>query len=172
MWYRKVLASLPGIATNSAGEKQSNLDQEIQGLNVQAEQLYPELEKMLKELNFDPKEYESLPDHARKNIWDIIVHKYDTNLYNDFEDSDTPGFDATEARRHSPYHSNPAFTSMEEQLEATRHDTVDREPNNMLQAEKGNGGMAMFNGKGVPQYASGKGARMFYDNLPSNQTLV
>ena len=57
MWYRKVLASLPGIATNSAGEKQSNLDQEIQGLNVQAEQLYPELEKMIKELNFDPKEY-------------------------------------------------------------------------------------------------------------------
>jgi hypothetical protein len=61
---------------------------------------------------------------------------------------------------------------MEEQLEATRHQGVDREPNNMLQAEKGSGGMSMLNGEGVPQYASGKGARMFYDNLPSNQTLV
>jgi hypothetical protein len=171
MWYRKVLASLPGIL-DAPVEKGNNLDQEIQGLNVQVEQLYPELEKMLKELNFDPKEYESLPAHARKNIWDIIVHKYDTNLYNNFEDSDTPGFDATEARRHSPFHSNPAFTSMEEQLEATRHDTVDREPNNMLQAEKGKGGMTMLNGNGVPQYASGKGAPMFYDNLPSNRTLV
>ena len=171
MWYRKVLASLPGIST-SADNKTNNLDQEVKDLNVSANQLYPELEKMLKELNFDPKEYESLPDHARKNIWDIIVHKYDTNLYNTFEDSDTPGFDATEARRHSPYHTNPTFTSIEEQLEATRHQSVDREPNNMLQAEKGNGGMSMLNGQGVPQYASGKGARMFYDNLPSNQTLV
>ena len=171
MWYRKVLASLPGIS-NSSGQAKSILEQEVVGLNATAEQLYPELEKMLKELNFDPKEYEALPDHARRNIWDIIVHKYDTNLYNTFEDSDTPGFDATEARRHSPYHSNPAFTSMEEQLEATRHETVDREPNNMLQAEKGSGGMTMLNGNGVPQYASGKGARMFYDNLPSNQTLV
>ena len=171
MWYRKVIAGLPGIQ-NSKVDKVNNLDQEIKGLNVSAEQLYPELEQMLKELNFNPKEYESMPDHARKNIWDIIVHKYDTNLYNSYEDSDTPGFDATEARRHSPYHTNPAFTSMEEQLEATRHDTVDREPNNMLQAEKGNGGMTMLNGRGIPQYASGKGARMFYDNLPSNQTLV
>jgi hypothetical protein len=171
MWYRKVLASLPGIST-SADNKTNNLDQDIEGLGVGANQLYPELEKMLKEMNFDPKEYESLPDHARKNIWDIIVHKYDTNLYNTFEDSDTPGFDATEARRHSPYHTNPTFTSIEEQLEATRHQSVDREPNNMLQAEKGNGGMSMLNGQGVPQYASGKGARMFYDNLPSNQTLV
>ena len=171
MWYRKVIAGLPGIQA-AKEDKTNNLDQEVQDLNVPAEQLYPELEKMLKELNFNPKEYESMPDHARKNIWDIIVHKYDTNLYNNFEDSDTPGFDATEARRHSPYHTNPGFTSMEEQLEATRHDTVDREPNNMLQAEKGNGGMTLLNGRGAVQYASGKGAPMFYDNLPSNQTLV
>ena len=171
MWYRKVFASLPGIS-NSTDKKINKLDQDMQGLNASADQLYPELEKMLEELNFDPKEYESLPDHARKNIWDIIVHKYDTNLYNTFEDSDTPGFSATEARRHSPYHTNPAFTSIEEQLEATRHHSVESETNNMLQAEKGKGGMTMLNGEGVPQYASGKGARMFYDNLPSNQTLV
>lgn len=171
MWYRKVIAGLPGIS-NSNVQKESILDQEVQGLNVTAEDLYPELEKMLKEMNFSPNEYEKLPDHARRNIWDILVHKYDTNLYNTFEDSDTPGFDATEARRHSPYHSNPSETTLEEQLEATRHETVDREPNNSLQAEKGKGGMTLLNGNGAPQYASGKGARMFYDNLPSNQTLV
>ena len=171
MWYRKVLASLPGISS-SIDSNSNNLDKDMQGLNASAEQLYPELEKMLEELNFNSYEYAALPEHARKNIWDIVVHKYDTNLYNPVKDSDTPGLDATEARRHSPYHTNPAFTSMEEQLEATRHQGVDREPNNMLQAEKGSGGMTMLNGNGVPQYASGKGARMFYDNLPSNQTLV
>jgi hypothetical protein len=50
--------------------------------------------------------------------------------------------------------------------------TVDRTPNNMQQAEKGNGGYTLLNGNGAPQLASGKGARMFYDNLPSNITLV
>ena len=115
MWYRQVIASLPGVQGNSqaVGEKTTKLDSEVKDLNVPPDQLYPELEKMLKDLNFDPEEYESLPDHARKNIWDIIVHKYDTNLYNNFEDSDTPGFDATEARRHSPYHSNPSETTLE-----------------------------------------------------------
>lgn len=171
MWYRKVIASLPGIQAFENQDK-SVLQKDISGLNATIEQLYPELEKMLSDLNMTTHEYKSLPDHARRNIWDIIVHKYDTNLYNAVNDSDTPGFDATEARRHSPYHSNPSFTSLEEQLEATRHNTVDSEPNNMLQAEKGNGGMTMLNGSGVAQYASGKGARMFYDNLPSNQTLV
>jgi hypothetical protein len=68
---------------------------------------------------------------------------------------------------------NPTFTTIEEQLESTRHDTVDNVPNNMLQAEKGRGSMYLFNGNGAPQYASGKGdPSLFMDNLPSTMTLV
>jgi hypothetical protein len=68
---------------------------------------------------------------------------------------------------------NPTFITIEEQLESTRHDTVDNVPNNMLQAEKGRGGMFLFNGNGAPQYASGKGdPSLFMDNLPSTMTLV
>jgi hypothetical protein len=43
----------------------------------------------------------------------------------------------------------------------------------MLQVEKGKGGMSMKNGEGTIQYNSGKGdPSVFYDNLPSNKTLV
>ena len=47
MWYRKVIASLPGISS-STDSKSNSLDKDVQGLNVSANQLYPELEKMIK----------------------------------------------------------------------------------------------------------------------------
>ena len=164
MWYRT--AQLAGIKPKSL------LTQETDVLGVIPEKFYPELDEVLKQVNITPEHYNDLPIHAKKALWDIIVHKLDRNTYNSFEDTDTPGFDASQARRHSPFHANPNQTTLEEQLEATRHDTIDNIPNNMQQAEKGNGGMELFNGNGAPQYASGKGGRLFYDNLPSNITLV
>lgn len=164
MWYR--IAQLNGITQNNP------LDGYASELGIVPEKFYPELTDVLKEIGMSAEHYNDLPVHAKKSIWDIIVHKLDRNTYNPFEDSDTPGFDAEQARRHSPYHTNPSETTLEEQLEATRHDTIDSVPNNMQQAEKGRGGMELLNGNGAPQYASGKGGRLFYDNLPSNITLV
>ena len=40
MWYRKVIAGLPGIQGDKT-DKTNNLDKEMIGLNVPAEQLYP-----------------------------------------------------------------------------------------------------------------------------------
>lgn len=167
MWYRIVKAQIGGGAVQQSDFQKNEVPQ-----NQIPDQLRPELVKILGDLGISPDQYCNLPAESQKFIWDVLVYKNDTNLYNEIEDSDTPGFDATEARRHSPYHSNPAYTTIEEQLEATRHDTVDNVPNNMQQAEKGSGDMYLFNGNGAPQYASGKGARMFYDNLPSDRTLV
>jgi hypothetical protein len=167
MWYRVVKAQIGGGAI----QNDSISNNEVPQSEIPTE-LRPELIKILSDLGISPDQYCNLPEESQKYIWDILVYKNDTNLYNEMEDSDTPGFDATEARRHSPYHQNPSFTTLEEQLEATRHDTVDNVPNNMQQAEKGNGGMALLNGNGAPQYASGKGGRLFYDNLPSDRTLV
>lgn len=167
MWYRIVKAQFGGGAVQAPQGQFDSVNQKE--LPVE---LRPELVKILKDLGVSVEQYCNLPDESKKYIWDILVNKDDTNLYNSVNDSDTPGFDAAEARRHSPYHKNPNETTLEEQLEATRHDTVDNEPNNMLQAEKGRGGMFLLNGSGAAQYASGKGGRLFYDNLPSNQTLV
>lgn len=167
MWYRIVKAQIGGGVIQTP-----NSDVNVLPQNMIPDQLRPELMKILKDLGITEDQYCEMDSAQQKMIWDILVTKNDTNLYNSVNDSDTPGFDATEARRHSPYHANPSFTTLEEQLEATRHDTVDNVPNNMLQREKGNGDMFLLNGSGAAQYASGKGARMFYDNLPSNQTLV
>lgn len=167
MWYRIVKSQINiGTVGNGASDIQ------ILPQNQISNKLRPELVKILKDLNISDEEFCAMPEEAQKSIWDILVTKNDTNLYNSVNDSDTPGFDATEARRHSPHHTNPTETTLEEQLEATRHDTVNNTPNNMLQREKGNGGMFLLNGAGAAQYASGKGGRLFYDNLPSNITLV
>ncbi len=167
MWYRTAFANAPQIQSNSP------LIEHAGELGVVPEKFYPELQETLEELGITAEHYADLPEHSKKSIWDIIVHKLDRNTYNSFEDSDTPGMDANQARRHSPYHSNPTITTMEEQLEATRFNTVDNVPNNMLQAEKGKGGYEFLNGNGVPQYASGKGdPSVFMDNLPSTVTLV
>jgi hypothetical protein len=165
MWYR--------IAVDQANQYGTPLQGIAQELNVVPEKFYPELQETLQEIGIDPNQYKDLPDHAKKSIWDVIVHKLDKNTYNSFEDTDTPGMVATQARRHSPYHSNPTETTVENQLEELRHDTIDNVPNNMLQAEKGRGGMTLLNGNGFPQYSSGKGdPSVFMDNLPSTVTLV
>jgi hypothetical protein len=63
----------------------------------------------------------------------------------------------------------PIYQTLEDQLEDRHYeeDTV-----NMLQVEKGKGGMYMKNGEGFTQYNSGKTPTVFYDNLPFNKTLV
>lgn len=168
MWYRIVKAQLGGGIVQQSNPDANEVPQET--LPVE---LRPELVKILKDLGISVDQYCNLPEQSKKYIWDVLVYKDDTNLYNSVNDSDSPGLEASEARRHSPFHTNPAFTTIEEQLEATRHNTVDNVPNNMLQAEKGRGGMHLLNGSGAVQYATGKGdPSIFMDNLPSNITLV
>ena len=67
--------------------------------------------------------------------------------------------------------NDPRFQTLKSQLENGRH--YEEDSTNMLQVEKGKGGMSMKNGEGVTQYNSGKGdPSVFYDNLPSNKSLV
>ena len=166
MWYRIVKAQTQGLPS-------TQLESPAQEIGVVPERFYPELQQVLEEIGMSPEHYNDLPEHAQKSIWDIIVHKLDKNTYNAVNDSDTPGLDAEQARRHSPYHTNPTFTTLEEQLDATRHDTVDSVPNNMQQAEKGKGGEFLLNGNGYPQRAKGYGnPAIFMDNLSSIKTMV
>lgn len=166
MWYRIVKAQTQGLPS-------SELESHAQEIGVVPEKFYPELLQVLEEIGMSPEHYNDLPEHAQKSVWDIIVHKLDKNTYNPVNDSDTPGLDAEQARRHSPYHTNPTFTTLEEQLDATRHDTVDSVPNNMQQAEKGKGGEFLLNGNGYPQRAKGYGnPAIFMDNLSSIKTMV
>lgn len=166
MWYRIVKAQIGGGAKRSF-----DADKQIQNFGIDSEKLHPELIKLLEDMDLTVDDYCNMTDNVKKSLWDIIINKVDTNLYNSVNDSDTPVFEAVEARRHSDFHDNPEFTPLESQLESARHNTVN-EPNNMLQAEKGRGGMFLLNGNGFPQYSSGKGDPIFMDNLPSSKRLV
>jgi hypothetical protein len=166
MWYRIVKAQTQGLPS-------SDLQSHAQEIKVIPEKFYPELQQVLEEIGMSSEQYHDLPEHAQKSIWDIIVHKLDKNTYNPVNDSDTPGLDAEQARRHSPFHTNPTVTTLEEQLEATRHDPVDSVPNNMQQAEKGKGGEFLLNGNGYVQRSTGRGnPAIFMDNLSSIKTMV
>jgi hypothetical protein len=172
MWYRIITAQTQQVQPQQS-QFHSQLTEETDQLGIVPEKFYPELQELLEEIGLTAEHYGDLPEHAKKSVWDIIVHKLDRNTYNSFNDSDTPGFDAEQARRHSPYHKNPSETTLEEKLEATRHDTVDNVPNNMQQAEKGKGGEFLLNGNGFPQRAKGYGnPAIFMDNLSSIQTMV
>lgn len=64
----------------------------------------------------------------------------------------------------------PIYQTLEDQLE-DRH--YEEDSINMLQVEKGKGGMRLKDGNGLVQYNSGKGMpSVFVDNLPFNKTLV
>lgn len=76
----------------------------------------------------------------------------------------------TEDVRYPENEPLPIYQTLEDQLEErhSEEDTV-----NMLQVEKGKGGMRLKNGEGIYQYNSGKGMpSIFYDNLPFNETWV
>jgi hypothetical protein len=63
---------------------------------------------------------------------------------------------------------SPLYTSLESQLNNIRPE--DQTSMNMYQ--KGKGGLSLLNGEGEYRLKSGKGATMFFDNMPSDRTLI
>jgi len=62
----------------------------------------------------------------------------------------------------------PLFTSLESQLNKIRPE----DQLNMNVYQKGKGGIDLYNGEGEYRLKSGKGATMFFDNVPSDKTLI
>ena len=63
---------------------------------------------------------------------------------------------------------SPLFTSLESQLNKIRPE----DQLNMNVYQKGKGGIDLYNGEGEYRLKSGKGATMFFDNVPSDKTLI
>ena len=62
----------------------------------------------------------------------------------------------------------PLFISLESQLNKIRPE----DQLNMNVYQKGKGGIDLYNGEGEYRLKSGKGATMFFDNMPSDKTLI
>jgi hypothetical protein len=140
------------------------LQQSLQALGVDANYMYPELMELIESLNLNADEIAK--DTNKLNaLFDILVNRSNTNIPQD--DDHSAGFEGMEARRHSPVHTNPDETPMEELLETTRHKTTNVPT--MHDIQKTQGELSIH---GMPQYAVGKqNPLMMNIELPSNRTL-
>ena len=75
MWYRTVIA-------------QSLLEQQLSPFDIQKEKMYPELEQLLLKMGKTTDEYFAMNKEQQREIWEMLVTRSDTNLYNEFEDED------------------------------------------------------------------------------------
>jgi hypothetical protein len=140
------------------------LQRSLNALGVNADYMYPELMELIESLNLNADEIAQ--DTNKLNaLFDILVNRSNTNIPQD--DDHSAGFEGMEARRHSPVHTNPDETPMEELLETTRHKTTNVPT--MHDVQKTQGHLSIH---GMPQYAVGKqNPLMMNMDLPSNRTL-
>jgi hypothetical protein len=140
------------------------LQRSLNALGINADYMYPELMELIESLNLNADEIAQ--DTNKLNaLFDILVNRSNTNIPED--DDHSAGFEGMEARRHSPVHTNPDETPMEELLETTRHKTTNVPT--MHDVQKTQGHLSIH---GMPQYAVGKqNPLMMNMDLPSNRTL-
>jgi hypothetical protein len=140
------------------------LQRSLNALGINADYMYPELMELIESLNLNADEIAQ--DTNKLNaLFDILVNRSNTNIPKD--DDHSAGFEGMEARRHSPVHTNPDETPMEELLETTRHKTTNVPT--MHDVQKTQGHMSIH---GMPQYSVGKqNPLMMNMDLPSNRTL-
>ena len=111
-----------------------------------------------------------------KRLWDTLVNRTDTvgshpgdaPLTSDGDPlDDGPAVEAEEARRMSPYHQNPEETTMEEQLEAVRQQSVNYDESQSMSSTEPSRGDERIRGEYA--HASGKGWNG-YNDLPSDKS--
>jgi len=160
MWYKKAQNGFGGGMLNAVELK-------IQQALVPAAVEEPIIEAPLNPIGEPTSEYE-------QRLWDTIVNKTDgiskdrtlqTNSIGSVPDGQA--VESNEARRLSPYHKNPEETTMEEQLEAVRHENVNNDLSQSMSSTEGTRGELLVRGE-FP-YASGKGWNG-YEDLPSDKS--
>jgi hypothetical protein len=175
MWYKQVLAQVGG-GVNLSGE---NTDQsipqpeinKIKGVDDKPAGLYDELSGILEKMGKNLDEYYNMNQEQQKEIWDLLVDRpHRMNMDDNGSFVVSPQAAANEARRHSPYHDAPEETSMENQLEGSRQQNNNRDPQSMASTEKGNSFQHFKSGEGYYQASKGKQDPILFGNKPSNQT--
>jgi hypothetical protein len=175
MWYKQVLAQVGG-GVNFTGT--DNIDSEntfeidkIKDVDDKPVGLYDELAGILEKMGKTLDEYYNMNQEQQKEVWDLLVNRpHRMNMDNNGQFIVSPQSASIEARRHSPYHDSPEETSMENQLEGSRQQNNNRDPQSMSSIEKGNSFQHFNNGEGYYQAIKGKQDPILFGNKPSNQT--
>ena len=178
MWYKQVLAQFGG-GVNWPDEKPiDTLDSEnhykideIRDVDNEPAGLYDELAGILDKMGKTLDEYYNMNQEQQKEIWDLLVQRpHRMNMDNNGQFIISPQSASIEARRHSPYHDAPEVTTLEDQLEGSRQQNNNRDPQSMASTEKGNSFQHFKNGEGYYQALKGKQDPILFGNKPSNQT--
>jgi hypothetical protein len=175
MWYKQVLAQVGGGVNMSGENSDNNSSQpeidEIKGVDSKPAGLYDELAGILEKMGKSLDEYYQMNQEQQKEIWDLLVDRpHRMNMDDNGNYIVSPQSAANEARRHSPYHEAPENTTIEDQLEGSRQQNNNRDPQSMASREKGNGFQHFKSGEGYYQASKGKQDPILFGNKPSNQT--
>ena len=183
MWYRLSQQNIGGGAIKAAPFLPVNdggnpfAEETFIPQNNGYESLNTELRFILEEMGQTLEEYYEMSADQQKELWEILVkrpHHIGGSEASDDASSGNYGdqLSSNAQRRHSPFHRAPENTTIEEQLDGSRHQNNNVEPINM-QSQAAQTGKAIQTGIGQPAaFASGKGAALFMGDLPATQTLI
>jgi hypothetical protein len=183
MWYRLsqqtigggAIKAAPLLPVNNGGnpfEEETFIPQK-----TGYDSLNTELRFLLEEMGQTLEEYYEMSSDQQKELWEILVkrpHHIGGSESNGESQSGSYGdqLSSSAQRRHSPFHRAPENTTIEEQLDGSRHQNNNVDPINM-QTQAAQTGKAIQTGIGQPSaFASGKGAALFMGDLPATQTLI
>ena len=179
MWYKQVLAQFGGgvdfsaetQAKDTLGNSSDFEIDKIRDVDNKPAGLYDELAGILEKMGKTLDEYYQMNQEQQKEIWDLLVERpHRMNMDNNGQFIVAPQSASIEARRHSPFHLAPEETTMENQLEGSRQQNNNRDPQSMASKEKGNGFQHFKSGEGYYQASKGKQDPILFGNKPSNQT--
>lgn len=173
MWYRKVISQFGGgvnFSQNSSDNLEAGIDI-VKDVDSQPMGLYDELAGILEKMDKSIHDYYNMNHEQQKEIWDLLVERpHRMNQDNNGQFIVSPQSASAEARRHSPYHQPPEFTTIEEQLRGSQQFNNNVFPNDSNASKKGEGFQHFKNGEGYTQALTGKQDPKLFGQLPSNQT--
>lgn len=180
MWYKKVLAQFGGGVNwpdENTGQEYSQQESsepeidQVEDVDNEPAGLYDELAGILEKMDKTVHDYYEMSHEQQKEIWDLLVDRpHRMNMDDNGNFITSPQSAANEARRHSPFHDAPENTSIEEQLEGSRQQNNNRDPQSMASNERGQGFQHFKSGEGYYQASSKKQDPILFGNKPSNQT--
>ena len=186
MWYRIKKAQFGGGAIKSTPllpVSSEQIEQELQEeIKDSAEfKNYDELNEALKvileDMNQTLEDYYEMSADQQKELWEILIKKPhhiggSASLSDSDSNSHGDQLSSNSQRRLSPFHDSPENTTIEEQLDGSRHQNSNVTPINKQSSEAGNG-VLLQTGIGSPSFfASSKSNPLFTGDLPSARTLI
>ena len=173
MWYRKVISQFGGgvdFSQSASDEPEAGIDV-VEDVDQQPMGLYDELAGILEKMDKSIHDYYKMSHEQQKEIWDLLVERpHRMNQDNNGQFIVSPQSASAEARRHSPYHQPPEYTTIEEQLRGSQQFNNNVFPDDSNASKKGEGFQHFKNGEGYTQALTGKQDPKLFGQLPSNQT--